>query len=165
MAKYESCSGRLEGKDDLQELILKTEAVVDDILKPQMEQMQKRQEKVFEELIDVQMLADHIDLLELQQEERLREHRRQVQQLQELHVLQAGLAGHTPAGSSAAPVAHSKKENRLDSCTPVPVEALVNVGSHVYLKVMGWDVYADVRCRKYDYWSVKCSGVKAQIQV
>ncbi|KYK66476.1 prefoldin subunit [Toxoplasma gondii TgCatPRC2] len=139
---------------DLQQLVLRSESVVDDVLRQQLKEVQRQQDKVFHELLSVQRLLDYLPLLEHQQKEQLSALRRHRKALRELRLLTgprqassdsedegggegSDAKGDGKQGKTAERSAKSKK--KADQ-PPVPVDALVNIGCNTYLKARGDDV-------------------------
>ncbi|CBZ52370.1 hypothetical protein NCLIV_021580 [Neospora caninum Liverpool] len=137
---------------DLQQLVLRSETVVDDVLRQQLKEVQRQQEKVFHELLSVQRLLDCLPLLQLQQKQQLRAMRRHRKALRKLRLL----AGPEEASSDSDEGREADEERRTTAqgknekaapsepkktdCPPVPVDALVNIGCNTYLKARGDDI-------------------------
>ncbi|PFH34552.1 hypothetical protein BESB_065850 [Besnoitia besnoiti] len=159
-----------EGGVDLQQLVLKSESVVDDVLRQQLKEVQRQQEKIFQDLLNVQRLLDYLPLLQLQQKEEIRARRRERRVLRGLKLfagevtsssdsepeesrLSASNAEGAEAGeaetkpSSRGEAREGAQETRRPSGSekkeceePVSVDALVNIGCNTYLRARGDDV-------------------------
>ncbi|KEP64868.1 UNVERIFIED_CONTAM: hypothetical protein HHA_203362 [Hammondia hammondi] len=140
---------------DLQQLVLRSESVVDDVLRQQLKEVQRQQDKVFHELLSVQRLLDYLPLLEHQQKEQLSALRRHRKTLRELRVFtgpreassdsedeeggeDSDAKGGGKQGKTAAE--RSVKSKKKAEKPPVPIDALVNIGCNTYLKARGDDV-------------------------